>query len=408
MLMIYRYYEKLVYEHFRKHRQMLFLMGPRQVGKTTICLRMKEYYPNYFYFSWDNQTHQELILQGPNEIAQKVGITDSLVEEMPFVVFDEIHKYSDWKNFLKGLYDTFPHQMRILVTGSARLDIFNKGGDSLMGRYLYYRFHPLSVGELLCLEEIIPNEIRKKPKKLSNKKINQLIKFGGYPDPYIKSDVRFYNQWKLLRKQQLFKEDLRDLSKVQELEQLQLLAKFLTQQIGQLVSYTTLAKHIRVSDKTIRSWLEILKSIYYCFEVKPWSKNVARSLLKEPKYYLWDWSLCNDPGAKAENFIACHLLKAIHYWQDSGFGEFGLFFLRDKNKREVDFLVVKEDEPWFLVEVKATDSKSISSSLKYFAEHLQLPHAFQVVLDMPYVDKSCFLVKKPCIVPASTFLSQLI
>jgi len=169
-----------------------------------------------------------------------------------------------------------------------------------------------------------------------------------------------------------------------------------------------MASRLRASDKTVREWLNVLSSLYYCFAIRPWSKNVSRSLLKEPKYYLWDWSLCQDEGARAENFIALHLLKAVHLWDDLGLGKYALHFIRDKNKREVDFLISKDDKPWLLIEVKLSNNSRLSPSLLYFQKQLQAKHALQVVINMPYVDKNCFISNEPIIVPARTFLSQCI
>lgn len=165
---------------------------------------------------------------------------------------------------------------------------------------------------------------------------------------------------------------------------------------------------INVSSPTIRRWLNCLEAFYYCFSIHPWTKNVKRSLRKEPKYYLWDWSLIEDPGARVENFVASHLLKAVHFWTDYGFGEFELHFLRDKEKNEVDFLVTKNKAPWFLVEVKISKNSGISKSLYTFQKQTGAKHAFQVIIDMDYIQKDCFAYRNPIIVPAMTFLSQLI
>lgn len=402
--MLKRIYEEVIKEHFKNNRQMLFISGPRQVGKTTTTLFLKDSIP-FYYFNWDNLEQREHILKGPNELAKQTKL-GQFGKEKPFLIFDEIHKYKNWKIFLKGLYDTFPNQANIIVTGSARLDFFKKGGDSLMGRYFLFRLHPLSVAELLD-QSLCESEIRLKPKQLNENHFNNLLNFGGYPDPYIKTDKKFYNKWTKLRFYQLFKEDLTDLSRIQEVEQLELLAKLIRQQSGQLVTYDSLAKKVRVSSKTISTWLKALQALYYCFQVRPFSKNVARSLLKEPKYYLWDWSLCQDEGARAENFIASHLLKAAQFWTDYGFGDYKLYFLRDKNKREVDFLITKDNNPFILVEVKKSSEK-FSNSIEYFQKQLNAKYVFQVVLEAPYIDKNCFISSKPLVVPAKTFLSQLI
>jgi len=163
-----------------------------------------------------------------------------------------------------------------------------------------------------------------------------------------------------------------------------------------------------VSVDTVRRWLGVLEAMYYCYAIRPWTKNVTRSLLKEPKYYLWDWAQCSDIGARNENFIASHLLKAVHFWSDTGLGDYDLFFLRDKDKRDVDFLVSKNGEPWFIVEVKSSMNQSLSKSLDVFAKQLKVEHVFQVAIDAAYVDKDVFDLKRPVIVPAKTFLSQLV
>ena len=401
-----RLYLEVIKEHFASNRQMLFIMGPRQVGKTTTCMKLKKEYPNFFYFTWDNYTDRELILDGPNAIASKIGLS-SLKETTPLVVFDEIHKFSDWKNFLKGLYDSFPNKLHILVTGSARLDVYKKGGDSLMGRYFLYHFHPITLAEILNTnfreEEILPQ-----PQKIKAEDFEKLWKYGGYADPFLKNNLRFFNRWKNLRFKQLFQEEIRDLTKIQGIAQLEILAKLLKNNAGQQTSYTTLSKAIKTTNVTVRRWTETLNSLYYSFEIRPWSKNISRSLIKEPKYYLWDWSEIDDLGAKSENFIASHLLKATHFWTDLGLGQYDLYYLRDKDKKEVDFVVVKNGNPWFLVEVKYKNQKAISKNLEYFQKATKAKHAFQVVIDMPYVNKNCFEEETPVIVPALTFLSQLI
>ena len=207
---------------------------------------------------------------------------------------------------------------------------------------------------------------------------------------------------------QLFNEDLRDLTKIQDFGQMEILAELLQSQSTKLTNYSSLANKINVSVDTVRRWIQVLKSFYYCFIIRPWTKNVTRSLIKEPKIFLWDWSLVEDPGARVENFIASHLLKAIHYWTDYGFGEYGLYFLRDKEKREVDFLVTKNKKPWFIIDVKTAENKGLTKSLHYFQEITRATHAFQVVFDADYVDEDCFSHTEPISVPARTLLSQLI
>lgn len=397
-----RSYTSVFQEHSKQYRQMVFVVGPRQVGKTTLC---RSIFQDFHYFNWDNQDHRALIIEGPGRIGEEIGL-NRLQEKPQAVIFDEIHKYSKWKDFLKGFFDVNSSQIRIVVTGSSRLDIFKKGGDSLMGRYFLYHLHPVSVREVvqpgLAEKEIHP------PQPIDMQSFDSLLNFGGFPEPFLKANARFSNRWKRLRQQQIFTEDIRDFTQVQEIHQIELLAETLKHQTGQLTHYTNLANKVRVSVDTVRRWIKILESLYYCFTLQPWSKNVSRSLLKQPKVYLWNWSLIANTGARAENFIASHLLKAVHWWTDNGFGEYGLYFLRDKDKREVDFLVTRNYKPWFLVEVKLEQSRSISKYLFYFQEKLLVPHAFQVALTMDFVNADCFSKNEPTIVPAKTLLSQLI
>jgi len=397
--MIERIYQHVIRDHFSRNRQMLFLSGPRQVGKTTSSLT--ESSPGN-YLNWDNEAHRAVILAGPEAVALHFEL-QHLREDLPLVVFDEIHKYRHWKQFLKGFFDTYEKLVRIIVTGSARLDVYKRGGDSMMGRYFLYRVHPFSVRELVdsSLKEVDISS------PVACPDFDILFEYGGFPEPFVQRNRRFTCQWRTLRLELLFKEDLRDLTRIQDLGQMEILAQILIQQVGQLVDYTSLANAVKVSSPTIQRWMKVLSSLYYCFTIQPWSKNISKSLIKQPKVYLWDWSMISDIGARTENFIASHLLKAVQFWTDSGLGAYGLYYLRDKAKREVDFLITKNGKPWILVEAKHSE-KTITSSLRYFQEVTNAPHAFQVSLNLPFVDKSCFGFREPMIVPARTFLSQLV
>ncbi len=394
-----RIYNKIFTDHFKENRQMIFVSGPRQVGKTTIAKLLADQ-----YVSWDDQSDRMQILQGPKKLAEELNLSD-LVVDKPVIAFDEIHKYSKWKNFIKGFFDLYSSNANCYVTGSGRLNIFKRGGDSLMGRYFLYRMHPLSVREFLN-----PNPDYKEiqdPHEISHSSFEQLITFGGFPEPFLKAEERFYNRWRRLRTEQFFHEDIRDMTKVQDVAQLEILAEILIQQSGQLTNYSNLANAVNVSVDTIKRWTTILENLFFSFSIKPWFTNIKKSLIKQPKIYLWDWTLCKDEGSKNENFIASHLLKAVHFWTDIGLGEYGLFYLRDKMKREADFLVTKDRKPWFIVEVK-TSKENISPNLDYFQKQTLAKNAFQVTFNMDYVARDCFEINKPVIVPAKTFLSQLI
>ena len=394
-----RRYEELLAQHFSDDSQMAFMSGPRQVGKTTTS---SSFASENIYLSWDNDDDRMVILDGPAAVKSRIGISPSRT-----IIFDELHKYPQWKNFLKGFYDSYGRDKRnIVVTGSARLDVYRKGADSLMGRYFSYRMHPVSVAEILSSN--IPEQEISHPAKINHEDFTALLKFGGFPEPFLKKNTRFHTKWKRMRFQLLFREELRDFSKIHEIGQVEVLAELIKLQTGQLVNYAALARKIRASQDSIRRWISVLKSLYYCFSVRPWTKNVSRSILKDPKLYLWDWSVIRDEGARCENFIASHLLKAVHWWNDCGFGDFGLYFLRTKDKREVDFLITRDGRPWFLAEVKSSGNSSLSRNLYYFHERLETKQAFQVAIDADYINANCFESTDPVQVPARTFLSQLV
>ena len=381
---------------------MAFVSGPRQVGKTTTCRKHAASYTN-----WDDSDDREKILAGPAKLAQQL-LLDRLSEATPVTAFDELHKYPRWKQFLKGFFDTYADQVRIIVTGSSRMDSYRRGGDSLMGRYFLYRMHPFSVAETLHQELPDLTRIIRPQKKVAAANFDALWSHGGYPEPFLKRDNRFSNRWQALRTQQLLREDVRDLTQIQHLDQLEMLVKLLSQRSCSQLVYSSLASDVRVSIDTVRRWIDTLSSLHLGFLIKPWSKNVSRSLRKEPKWVLRDWAGIEDTGDKAETFVGCHLLKAVEGWTDMGLGKFQLAYLRDKNKREADFVVIRDSTPWFLVEVKLHE-ESISSSLKHFQEQIKAPFAFQVVVDADYVDANCFAEPRgPIVVPAKTFLSQLL
>ena len=400
-----RIYQKIVDEHRNELRQMVFLAGPRQVGKTTTAQAAIAETGASFYLNWDVQNHRRIILAGSEAVAAECGL-QRLSSGRTTIIFDEIHKYAKWKLFLKGFYDVYSERCCIIVTGSGRLNVYSHGGDSLMGRYFLYRMHPLSVAELL---RPTPGEtVIRQPLELADDQFESLLTFGGFPEPFLTANKRFYNRWRRLRSRQLFQEDLRDLSRIQDVGSVEVLAENLVHQAGSLVSYTNLANTINVSVDTIRRWISILESLYFCFSIRPWFANIPKSLRKQPKIYLHDWSLVSDQGSRNENFIGCHLLKAVHWWTDTGLGNYHLFFIRDKEKREVDFLVTQNNQPWLLVEVKTSGRSGLSRSLLMFQEKTGARHAIQVAMDLDYVDVDCFGVDRPVIVPAKTFLSQLV
>jgi len=397
-----RIYDALLSEHLATHRQMAFVSGPRQVGKTTTCQNHADSYAN-----WDNIDDREQILAGPARLVEQLKL-NRLSKAPPAVLFDELHKYPRWKQFLKGFFDTYADEARIIVTGSSRMDVYRRGGDSLMGRYFLYRMHPFSVAEALHHDLPDPKRIVRPPKKIKAAEFEALLLHGGFPEPFLKRDRRFSRRWQSLRFEQLVREDIRDLTQIQQIDQMGMLVGLLANRSAHQLVYGNLAKDVRVSVDTVRRWVDVLRNLHVGFLVRPWFRNVSRSLRKEPKWFLRDWASIEDPGNKAETFVGCHLLKAVDGWSDMGLGRFELGYLRDKEKREVDFVVVRDGKPWFLVEVKQSE-KSVSGPLKYYQDQIKAPFSFQVVIEADYVDADCFVKPRgPLVVPAKTFLSQLL
>ncbi|PIE23088.1 MAG: hypothetical protein CSA62_09080 [Planctomycetota bacterium] len=379
---------------------MAFVVGPRQVGKTTVCRGLSK---ELVYLNWDDELDRERILAGSQRLASDLGL-DELRDEQPIVVLDELHKYRRWRGFLKGFYDRYKGRVQIVVTGSSRLDHYRRGGDSLMGRYFVYRLHPFSVGELR--DPAWDTDLLRQPSKPKEAAWQALLRRGGFPEPYLRDDTRFSRRWQRLRTAQLVQGDIRDLTQIQDLAQLGSLVRILAKRSGSQLSYSSLAKQLRISVDTARRWIDTLYSLYHGFLLRPWFRNVARSLRKEPKWFLRDWSTIEDPGARSETFVACHLLKAVQVWEDLGLGSFELCYLRDKAKREVDFVVIRDEEPWFLVEAKS-GSAGLSPNLRQFQEQLGAPHAFQLSMQAKFVAADPFERNDPCVVPARTLLSQL-
>jgi len=405
-----RIYEPLLKEHFSHYEQMMFLVGPRQVGKTTLAQLLQTLFQETAYFNWDVIKDRQKILAGQTFIEDYFPL-QRLREQKPLIVFDELHKYREWKNYLKGFYDLYKDDYSILVTGSARLDIFQSGGDSLMGRYFQCRVHPISIRECIDAKRNTYRDLSTEivqPNRIDDDNFNSLYQYGGFPKPFLERNQRFFHRWQSLRQRQLLTEDIKSLTHLQEISQLEILAELLKHQVGQMINRSNLSNKVQVSVQTVARWIATLERFYYCFLITPWSKNISRSLIKEPKIYLWDWSVLEDEGKRFENFIASHLLKSVHHWNDLGLGNYTLHYLRNKDKKEVDFLITKNQKPWILVEAKSSNNQKVSPALEYFQSETQAPYAFQVVLNMDYVDKDCFQFHVPYIVPARTFLSQLI
>lgn len=395
---IKRIYEAVLAEHLRDNRQMAFISGPRQCGKTTLAKSLAD-----CYFTWDDLATRRLVAGDAAGLADAVGLGIA-TEKKPIITLDEIHKFVRWKSFLKGFFDLYEDRMRLIVTGSARLDIYKRDGDSLMGRYFLYHMHPLGVAELVR-PELEATEIHA-PRPILSDDWDALWTHGGFPEPFVRRDVRFTHRWRKLRREQLFREDLRDLTKIADVAGIRILSELLLARAGNQIVAASLSREIGIAEKTIKAWIATLEYFHEGFTVRPWFKNIENSIRKTPKWYQRDWCEVADEGARFENLVACHLLKAVDMWNDLGLGDYALYYVRNKAKAEVDFLVTKNGTPWFLVEAKTSDTV-ISHALKAMQKATGAAHAFQVVRDLPYSGADAFSYREPIAVSAQSFLSQL-
>lgn len=351
--------------------KMVFVGGARQVGKTSMAKYIAaKHFKSSNYLNWDAREDRKNIIRA------------TFKGDAQIILFDEIHKYKDWKNYLKGQFDKHHKDFKILVTGSARLDVYRRGGDSLLGRYFYYRLHPFSLaeshGKINQLKPLHEIEIHNEPFEASNG-LASLLKFGGFPEPFLKQSERDLRRWHAQRSELLVKEDIRDLENIRDLSSLQILVDLIPTKVASLLSLNSLREDLSVTHKTVANWMDVLEKFYYHFRVYPFNHKKIKSLKKTPKIYLWDWSeITDNTGAKLENIVASHLLKLCHHLHDADGYQTDVSFLRDIDGREVDFLVTEGGKPWFAVEVKSS-AKDISKGLTYFGDRLNIPFLYQLV-----------------------------
>jgi predicted AAA+ superfamily ATPase len=387
-----RYLEGSVRADLRK--KMVFVAGPRQVGKTTLARRILAYAPTHLYLNWDSQADRRVIrkAQWPPGDAT--------------VGFDEIHKWKGWKRWLKGEYDLHGERLHFLVTGSARLEVYRRGGDSLQGRYHHYRLHPFSAGEILRDRgeppPLEPGADLPTASRPANEPVALLMARSGFPEPLFSGTERGVRRWQKERLDRFFREDVRDLEAVRELSSIQLLADLLPDRVGSPLSLNALREDLEVSHRGVSHWVDVLERLYHVVRIRPHTSPRVRSLRLMPKLYLWDWTLVGDRAARFENLMALHLLKLCHYLEDREGYATELRYLRDRAGHEVDFLVTLSGKPWLAVEAKLSETR-IDRSLTYFKERLGLRRCYQVVLE----GTRDFLTEGVRCLPAGRFLAGL-
>lgn len=411
VIMKERYLENILSEVCFLSGKMAFMSGARQCGKTTLAKRILKQYEAGRYYNWDEIKFRRLWTKDPGGIIPAAARGNA----RPLVVLDELHKAKSWKKNLKGVYDTLEMPCDILVTGSARLNVYRKGSDSLLGRYYHLRLHPFSLYEMLrrkhmiAAPDLLPAVFDRSIKISARAReyLPLLLRFGPFPEPLLAGTDRTLNLWRRNRVERIIREDLRDLSRLPELSQVEMLASLLPERAANPLSITSLSEDLEVAYTTVRRWLQYLNELYYFFEVKPYSKSLSRSIKKEGKLYLWDWSEVENEASRFENLIALHLLKYCDYLTDTGVGDYELRYLRNKEKKEIDFLLLKNNKPWFPVEVKLNQAK-LSENWKVFLPQIKCPYALQVV-NKPGVFEICELGKyKVLIISAEEFLRYLV
>lgn len=344
--------------------KVVLLTGPRQVGKKTLAQSWLAGQGGT-YLTWDAPPDRRRILK--NEPFDLVGA----------VVLDELHKYGRWKSYLKGLFDKTRERLQIVVTGSARLDLARRAGESLLGRYELLRLHPFTIGELTHGRAVDPpvswTELGRDTRhpELS---LDDLETLGGFPEPLFRGSKQYHLRWSARRRDLLLKEDLRELTAIRSLSLVEHLWLLLPDRVGSSLSVNALREEIGVAHDTLSAWIDALERLYMVYRLRPFVVRRTRSLTKERKLYLWDWSELNNSAARFENLVASHLLKSAQLWSDQGHGEFELNYYRDRQKREVDFVITDRRKPIVLIECKLTD-ETIAPSLVALSEKLGgVPH----------------------------------
>lgn len=319
-------------------KKIVLLAGPRQVGKTTLS---KALVKEYEYLNYDSSKDRKIVRQ------------TAWRKDVELVILDEIHKKLHWKSWIKGIYDTEGIPPYFLLTGSARLDTFRKGGDSLAGRHFYFRLHPFTLKEL-------------KSQMDSEEALKRILKYGGFPEPFLSNSTQTAERWRRTHLDVILRQDLLDLERVREIRNIEILIELLSERVGSLISLQSLAEDIGTSSHTIKHWLEILERLFVIFKVSPYSKNISAAIKKESKYYFYDvGQVANGEAARLENAVACALLADISFQEDTAGKKGALHFIRNKQKQEVDFLVVINRLPKLLVEVKQSDNSFCPNVLRF-------------------------------------------
>jgi len=357
-------------------KKMVFLVGPRQVGKTWLARDIAKHFTHSLYLNFDQVKNRSIIRER------------AWLENVELLILDELHKMPDWKNYLQSVYDTKPKHMRILVTSSAQLDVHGQLGDSLAERYSRHRLLPLSLAELNQAGEAVD--------------LDRLLVRGGFPEPYFEDVAIDAERWRIQYKNSLLSTDIFEFEKIHNIKAIQLIFDLLRHRVGSPISYQSLAEEVGISPTTVKTYIQILEALYIIFRVTPYAKNIARSLIKEPKIYFFDTGMVTgDEACKLENLTAVSLLKHVYARTDYHAEDCHLHYLRTKEGKAVDFTIITNQIVETLIEVKLSDAKP-ANGLHYFHQKYNFP-AVQIVKSLQQEYRSHHIK----ILKAEDFLSQL-
>jgi len=398
---------KRIWSALAAEKSMIFLAGPRQAGKTTLAKIIAESFTNKLYFNWDISQDRMRFLETPSFFEQVERHDDSV----PLIIFDEIHKYRDWKNYLKGAYDAFQGKYSFLVSGSGRLDLYQKGSDSLTGRYFLFHLWPFTLAELGSANAAFDAFFRD-PLQLNMERHSELrqlwsrlSQLSGFPEPYLSGKETTYRRWSHTYAQQLIREDIRDMTDIKSIRDMETLYMLLPTKIGSPLSAPSLARDLKVSYNSVQNWLSVFERFFLLFSIYPWTTKIARAIQKERKVYLWDSPRIQNEAARFENMVALELYRAVIAWNDMGYGTFSLHFIKNKEQQEIDFLVARDRKPFLLVEAKLSDEQP-TAALRKFQADLKVP-AVQLISDAKTFKKVSNAHQTILIAPAFQWLSRL-
>ncbi len=381
-------------------KKMVMLAGPRQCGKTTLAKSIaNKSQLSWAYYNWDIDADRRLIMKSELDAASQLW------------VLDELHKFGKWRNWLKGQFDQHHPKRSFLVTGSAKLETYSRGGDSLQGRYFLHRLHPFTLAEIIHPKKVLPWQEAMQcslsvPASAQNT-LMDLFKLGGFPEPLFSQSEREASRWRLAYGSRVVRDEIRSLEQVKNLDGMELLLDRLPATIGSVLSINSLREDLQVAFETARNWLMIFERLYAILRVAPYGPPRIKAAKKEQKLYFWDWRRVENEAARFENLVAIHLLRFVHWQEDVEGEKWELRYFRDKQKHEVDFILLHKEKPVCAIEVK-TDESSLDSNLKYLLERVKIPYAFQISLKgtkdwQPQPINGCQIR----VMPAARFLAQL-